>query len=251
MNLTGAGKRLLTKAESTLDAHRAFIEEATRIRGNPSGKFTLGSGCESRGIIVGHVLKSLTYRCPDVEVTLEHGTSQDILDGIRNGSLDAGFYNNCGDADADLAKIEISGSDIYLAAPPGTVSMQQTVDWQAVSKLTWNCPTARNCCKIAAEELFEEHNIRPRRIITVDRERMIHKLIIDGVGVGLLHGETIQESLPDRGVDVVCKIKSIVREYFGHLPGRARDPLVDLVATMVREAPALANLQTRIYRQAG
>jgi DNA-binding transcriptional LysR family regulator len=237
MRLTSNGRRLLTKAELTLEAHRSFIEEATRIKGRPTGRFRLGAESDAGGIIVRHVLRELSRQCPDVEVTLEHGTARQILDGIRSGCLDAGLYNNCGDADADLERIETARSDIYLAAPPGMIQSTEPIDWAAIANLTWICPASRNCSRIAAEELFMKHNIRPRQIVGVDRERMTHALIAGGIGVGLLHGETLSGNQANGPVEIVCKVRSTVAEYFAHLPSRASDPLLDIVTSIIRSAP--------------
>jgi hypothetical protein len=59
-----------------------------------------------------------------VEVALEHGTSREILAGIlRNGTLDAGFYNEAGEPERELATVEVSQFTIYLVArAPGLVA---------------------------------------------------------------------------------------------------------------------------------
>src|SRR5689334_12480824 len=82
MSLTTEGKRLLAKAEQTLGAHQALIDEATRIKGRLAGKLRIGSGSNSNNEAVGRLLTGLSERCPDVEVTLKHGTSQEILSGL-------------------------------------------------------------------------------------------------------------------------------------------------------------------------
>lgn len=121
MSLTGDGQRLLSKAEQTLGAHRELIEEATRIKGSLTGKLRLGAGSNSNTEAIGHLLTVLSDRCPEVEVTLQHGTSLDILNGIRS-SLDAGFYNEAGEPDSELTTIEVSRFGIYLASPPRLVA---------------------------------------------------------------------------------------------------------------------------------
>jgi DNA-binding transcriptional LysR family regulator len=93
MTLTSDGERLLAKAERSLAAHRELMDEATRIKGHLTGKLRLGAGSNSNNEAIGRLLTSLAERWPDVEVALKHGTSQEVLTGLRNGSLDAGFYN--------------------------------------------------------------------------------------------------------------------------------------------------------------
>jgi DNA-binding transcriptional LysR family regulator len=132
MSLTTEGKRLLAKAEQTLGAHQALIDEATRIKGHLAGKLRIGSGSNSNHEAVGRLLTELSERSPDIEVTLKHGTSQEILAGLRNDSLDAGFYNEAGDPAPDLATVEVTRFTTYVAAPPGLVTSTDPVDWRAL-----------------------------------------------------------------------------------------------------------------------
>jgi len=83
---------------------------------------------------------ALAEHCPEVEVALEHGSSLDILTGIRNGSLGAGFYNEAGEPDAALTTFEVARFGIYLAAPPGIAAASHPPDWQALADLPWIGP---------------------------------------------------------------------------------------------------------------
>ena len=108
MSLTRDGERLLTKAEQALAAHQELMDEAQRIKGRLTGKLRLGAGGRSNNEAIGKLLTGLSDRFPEVEVALKHGTSLEILTGIRNGSLDAGFYNEAGEPGAELATTEVS-----------------------------------------------------------------------------------------------------------------------------------------------
>jgi len=121
MSLTGDGQRLFARAEQTLAAHRALLEEAARIKGRVSGKLRLGTASTSSAEALGRLLTVLSERYPEVEVALQHVTSSDLVDGIRSGTLDAGFYNEAGDPGAEVTSIEVGRLDIYLAAPLGIV----------------------------------------------------------------------------------------------------------------------------------
>ena len=83
MSLTSDGKRLLAKAEQTLGAHQELIAEATRIKGRLAGKLRIGAGSNSNHEAVGRLLTNLSETFPGVEVALEHGTSREILAGLR------------------------------------------------------------------------------------------------------------------------------------------------------------------------
>jgi DNA-binding transcriptional LysR family regulator len=167
MSLTAEGKRLLAKAEQTLGAHQELIDEATRIKGGLAGKLRVGAGSNSNNEAVGRLLTALSERCPDVEVTLKHGTSQEILVGLRNDSLDAGFYNEAGDPELDLGVVEVSRFTTYVAAPPGLVSSTEPLDWRLLAEQPWIYPTASACCGRTAEGIFKVQQYRPKRIISV------------------------------------------------------------------------------------
>ncbi len=240
MSLTAEGKRLLAKAEQTLGAHQELIDEATRIKGRLAGTLRIGAGSNTNNEAVGRLLTSLSERCPDVEVTLKHGTSQDILAGLHNSSLDAGFYNDGGDPEPDLAVVEVSRFTTYLVAPPKLVDLTAPLDWRALADQAWIYPTSSACCGRTADAMFKAHQIRPKRIVTVDRESVTRTLIAGGLGVGLLHAATAHDAR-DRGeVELLFESSTITRVLFAHLASRVKDPILDVAASIMRggRAPA-------------
>lgn len=235
MSLTAEGQRLLTKAEQTLNAHRELLEEATRIKGRLTGKLRLGAGGSTCSDALGHLLTVLSERYPEVDVELQHGTSLEILNGICNGHLDAGFYNEAGTPGSELATIEITQFGIYLAAPPGLVSTSNPLDWQALADLPWIGPTTNACCGQAAEALFKQHQIRPKRMISIDRESVTRTLIAGGVGIGLLHAETAQEAEQCGEIEIISEAQQTVQVLFAYLAGRAENPLLIAASSILRE----------------
>lgn len=232
MSLTHDGLQLLTKVEQTLDAHRELIETATRIKGSLMGKLRLGAGSNSSPEFLGRLLTTLANRYPEVKVTLQHGDSLDILNGIRRGNLDAGLYGEAGEPDPEFTTLEVSRFSIYLAAPPGLVAAQP-LNWQALAEMPWICPTCSACCGQAAEHLFQTHQIRPKQIISVDRERVTRTLIAGGIGVGLLHVDTAKEAQCSGEVELIYEVQKSARVLFAHLASRAQDPLLNAVSSIV------------------
>ena len=95
------------------------------------------------------------------------------------------------------------------------------------SDLTWIYPTASTCCGKTAESLFKRHDIRPKKIISIDRAQVTHGLVAGGVGVGVLH--RLQDD-----VQLLYESPSAVRVLFAHLASRAQDPLVSAASAIVR-----------------
>lgn len=234
MSLTDDGRRLLLKAEDILGAHRELVDEAQRIKGSLTGKLRIGGAANSESGPVGKLVLGLSERCPEVDVTIQHGNSLDILDGIRNGSLDAGFYNEPGEPDADLFTVEVSRFTIYLASSPGLVDGTQPLDWRELAEMPWVYPTCgSSCCGRAAENLFLRYQFRPKRTIGIDRESVTRTLIAGGVGIGMLHAETAMQAQAAGEVNLLCEAHDSVRVLFAHLVSRDKDPLLNAARSLL------------------
>ncbi len=234
MSLTRDGQRLLAKAEQTLAAHQELMAEATRSKGELTGKLRLGAGSNSNNEAVGRLLTVLAERCPGVEVILKHRSSQEILAGIRNGSLDAGFYNEPGEAERDLATIEVAHFTIHLVAAPGVVAASRQPDWKAIAELPWIYPTESACCGRTAEKLFTSHQFKPKRIISADRQDVTRTLVASGIGVGLLHADTARDAQRRGELELLFEAETRVRVLFAHLASRAQDPLLATASSIMR-----------------
>ncbi len=236
MKLTADGRQLLVKAEQVLVAHRAVLEEASRIRGQISGQLRLGMGGDGCSDLLGSLLTRLAAHYPEVEVTLIHGHSDAILEKIRGGELDAGFYNTAAAAEPAFRETEVARFGIYLTAPPGLVPASEVTDWAALERLPWIvCPASGTCCGRAAEALFEQQGIRPARIISIDREQITKKLVAGGVGIGLLHAATAEPAADNGEIELLEEIEKPVRVLFSYLKNRQQSPLLTRVASLVEE----------------
>lgn len=235
MSLTHHGQRLLDKAEQTLSAHRNLMDEASQLKGRLSGKLRLGAGSNSNHEAVGKLLMRFSERYPEVEVTLKHAASHEVLAGLRNGSLDAGFYNEAAEPDPDLGTIEVSQFGIYVVSAPDLVVASEAPDWKALGAFSWIYPSASACCGRSAESLFRAHDFLPTRVISVDREAVTLTLVAGGVGVGLLHGPTAEAGQARGQVQLLFRAPTRVRVLFAFLARRAEEPLLAAAAALVRE----------------
>jgi DNA-binding transcriptional LysR family regulator len=245
MSLTSDGQRLLAKAEQTLAAHQELMAEATRNGGELVGRLRLGAGSNSNNEMIGRLVTVLAERQAGVEVALKHGTSQEILAGIRNGSLDGGFYNDPREPDPDLTAIEVASFKVLLVAARGAVHAAQRTDWKYLAELPWIYPASSACCGRTAEDLFKAKRFRPKRIVSVDRQDMSRTLIAGGMGVGLLHADTAKEAEAQGEVDLLFEADTVVHIFFAHLASRDRDPLLAAATSIVRGRP---NVMTRSVR---
>jgi DNA-binding transcriptional LysR family regulator len=234
MTVTSDGRRLLAKAEQTLAAHQDLLAEAARSKTELTGNLRLGAGSTSNYQALGRLLTVFADRHPGVQVVLKNRTSNEILTDIRNGSLDAGFYNETGEAGRDLATIEVAQFATFLVAAPGAVRATQPLDWRAISEMPWIYPTESACCTRTAEQLFTAHRFRPKRVIGTDRQDVTRTLVASGVGVGLLHADAAKDAERRGEVDLLLEAELRVRVLFAHLANRAQDPVLAAASSIIR-----------------
>jgi DNA-binding transcriptional LysR family regulator len=234
MSVTPDGRRLLGKAEQTIAAHQELMAEAARGKGALSGTLRLGAANNSNYEAVGRLLTVFAERHPGVEVVLTHRSSHEVLTGIRNGALDAGFYNEPGAPEGDLTAIEVAHFTTFLVAAPGFVEATKPLDWRAVSEVPWIYPTESACCTRTAEQLFTSHRFRPKRIISTDRQDVTKTLVASRLGVGLLHADVAQEAQRLGEIELLFEVETRVRVLFAHLLRRAQDPVLAAASSIMR-----------------
>lgn len=236
MTLTRDGRRLLGKAELTLAAHHSLMAEATRSKDELRGTLRVGAGSNSNNDAIGRLVTGLAERSPEVEVEIKHRSSREILAGIRNGSLDAGFYNEPGEAEHDLSTIPVARFKIHVVAAPGVVASDSLAppNWQQLAEVPWIFPAESACCNQAAEKLFASKKFRPRRIVSADRQDVTKTLIVSGLGIGLLHDDAARECERTGEVELLFESETPVKILFACLASRATDPLLELASTILR-----------------
>ncbi|AFO93380.1 LysR family transcriptional regulator (plasmid) [Phaeobacter inhibens] len=233
MSVTTDGQRLLVEARQLLDNHQKFLEEASRLRGRLAGQLRVGAGRNLGSTEVSRLLADLSKNFPDLEVALQHGTSSSVLDDIRNGRLDAGFFIDPDEAHTDLETLEISHFSVYLAAAPDLVSERSDLDWTRLETLPWIYPTYSSCCGRIAERLFKENGIQPARIINVDDETITRTLIASGAGIGLVHVSSAGTEPVSGDIALLLEVRKSTRVLFAHLASRAKDPIISAVRDLL------------------
>lgn len=236
MTLTTEGRRLLEKAEQTLAAHQALLDEAARGQGTLRGRLRLGAAGNAHPGTMERLLAAFAQQFPDVETTLEHRTSAEVVAGLRDASLDAGLFNEVGAATGELTLHEVARFTTFLAAAPGLVQPREPLDWARLARLPWVYPAASACCGRTAEDLFRAHRLRPARIISVDRQLVTRALLASGAGVGLLHEDVARDAERAGEVELLLEVPAQVRVVFAHLADRAQDPVLAAAVALIQPA---------------
>ncbi len=125
VSLTDEGRRLLPYAQSIprllRDAERAVRDDAV-----PRGGLVIGSLETTAALRLAPLLANYAAAYPKVDLTLRTGTTCELIELVRQGSIDGAFV--CGPVvDPALAVRSMFREELALVAAPGVKSLQAIV----------------------------------------------------------------------------------------------------------------------------
>lgn len=185
MSLTKSGKLLLSQAEKTLDNAVELVNMANAMRGEIAGTIKLGTIIDPEFLRLGAILGRLLNLYPKIDVKLTHGISGWILDLIRAGNVDAGFYlGNV--ADQGLHITQLCTLNYVVVAPKTWEETIERADWSEIASMPWIGTPAHSSQHRVVKEMFEEQGHTFASVVEVDQESSMRSLVTMGVGLCLL-----------------------------------------------------------------
>ncbi len=92
LSLTRDGQALLPHAERALAAASDVQRAAAALRHEVRGRLRIGTILDPAFLRLGGFLKQLVETWPHIETALRHGMSGWVLEQVRAGELDVGYY---------------------------------------------------------------------------------------------------------------------------------------------------------------
>ncbi len=115
VELTDAGRALLTEARHTVGAAEAARDAVAAVKGVVTGRLAIGT-LQCLGALDVSALLTRFYRAhPGVEIRLRQSGSTDLLDQVRGGDLDAAFVSMPPTEPAGVALRPLSTEPLLLA----------------------------------------------------------------------------------------------------------------------------------------
>lgn len=233
MVLTPAGKRLLPHAESVIGGVQHLREAALELSAQLTGRLRLGTVLDPAFLRVGELIAAAYERHPAVELDLHQVVSNEALEQVRSGELDASFY--FGALPADLAGIELRTIDYRIVVPAALAAAHPGADWAHLATHPWIVTPERSSHRQLVLQLFAEQGGDLARTVEADNESVITNLVESGVGVGLIRDEIAQQSVRARRAVIWPGASMRTRLWLVHAKDRSADPLLGAVLQVVEE----------------
>ncbi|SFU93734.1 LysR family transcriptional regulator [Pseudoduganella namucuonensis] len=233
-SLTRSGQLLLAQAEKTLDSALELVNMANKIRGEITGTVKLGTIIDPECLRLGAVLGRLLARHPQIDVKLAQGISGSVLERIRAGTVDAGFYLGALD-DASVQATELCVLTYLVVAPKEWEERVSGAGWDRIARLPWIGTPVHSSQHRLVSEMFAEQGYELSSVIEVDQEASMRSLVAMGVGLCLLREDIAHEAVRNGQMVVWTGAKRGCPLSFIHLKSRAGDALVGALRQAVLE----------------
>lgn len=191
--LTKAGQLLLLQAEKTLSNALELVNMARNMRGETAGTVRLGTIIDPEFLRLGSVLGQLLSSYPKIDVKLTHGISGWILELMRAGDLDAGFYLGKL-ADPAVHVTELCTLTYLVVAPKAWEERVRGADWNDIARMPWIGTPMHSSQHRLVKEMFAEQGFELTTVVEADQEASMRSLVTMGVGLCLLREDTAREA---------------------------------------------------------
>lgn len=191
LQITQDGAAILQKAEQVLAAMNEFHRTARLQLGRVEGKLKIGTIVDPEFIRLGRLLGQLRDEYPDITTELIHGVSGDILNQLKRGRIDAGFYLSApepfdhGDADEPIHAVKLADFSYRVIAPIGWQERVENANWTELAALPWIGTPEVSAHNRLLAKIFETHGCKQNVVALVDQEASMLEMVRSGVGLSL------------------------------------------------------------------
>jgi len=191
LSLTRDGQALLPHAERALAAAADVQRAAQSLRQEVRGRLRIGTILDPEFLRLGGFLKQLVETWPRIETALRHGMSGWVLDQVRAGELDVGYY--IGVPSEDDARdgpafhtLTLTRFQYRVLAPAGWRDrVKGARDWRSLAAFPWIWTPPASAHNRLLSRAFGEAGVKPVKVAEVDQEPSMLDLVKSGVGLTL------------------------------------------------------------------
>lgn len=206
--LTPDGQALLPSAEKALAAMSAFEQNARALHNTLRGRIRLGTIVDPEFIRLGAFLHRLVERAPQLETELRQGMSGSVLEQVRDGHLDVGFFLappgvGPGSLAPEVAHQELTRFHYYVIAPAGWGQRIPSNEWPELAAMPWIVTPEDSVHHRLLKGTLEPLGLVPHGVAQVDQEACMLDLVRAGVGLSLARDALAMAERQERGLVVV------------------------------------------------
>ena len=194
--LTEAGEKLLERARLILREHDAALNELAALTGADKGRLRIGSASAMvSGDPLPQILRKLKAAHGGVETSVMSGTSEDLVQRLMNGEIDAAFVSL--PVEARGVQTELLNEDylVAIASPHHKLAKQKVVSAYALSSEKLILGERGGNTRRLIDQFFAQAGVTPNVTMELSRLAAIKRMVEEDMGVGIVPLQSVQEEV--------------------------------------------------------
>jgi DNA-binding transcriptional LysR family regulator len=243
--LTRDGQALLPHAERALGAAADVQRAAASLRHEVRGHLRIGTILDPEFLRLGGFLRQLVETWPHIETALRHGMSGWVLDQIRAGELDVGYYiGQPADDDtrerAAFHAVTLTHFQYRVLAPAGWKDrVKNARDWRSLAALPWIWTPPASAHNRLLSRCFGEAGVKPVKVAEVDQEPSMLDLVKSGVGLTLARDAIAIAEAHAHALTIIDGITVPTQLSFVTLDARKDEPAIAAALKLIEQQWAI------------
>ena len=195
LNLTSAGERFLTFAESVLENYESLREDLDEIKGSQKGRLKIAAPFTTLYHLFPDVLKEYSERFPQVELTILDRSQKTVIELVKSGEIDFGFTVES-EVPGNLASLRWKKVDTVLMTPLGHPLVKvRRITLRQIAKYPLILPPKdlRFTCRRMLEERFQKLGLDYQIVMESSNVELTSLYVEMGLGISFA---TVVKHLP-------------------------------------------------------
>lgn len=241
LSLTRDGQALLPHAERALAAANDVQRAAQSLRHEVRGRLRIGTILDPAFLRLGGFLKQLVETWPHIETALRHGMSGWVLDQVRAGELDVGYYIGLPSEDEPrdgpaFHAVTLTHFQYRVLAPAGWKDrVKGARDWRSLAALPWIWTPPASAHNRLLSRCFDEAGVKPVKVAEVDQEPSMLDLVKSGVGLTLARDATAIAEAHAHALTIVEGVTVPTQLTFITLARRKEEPAIAAALKLIEQ----------------
>jgi len=195
LNLTSAGERFLTFAESVLENYESLREDLDEIKGSQKGRLKIAAPFTTLYHLFPDVLKEYSERFPQVELTILDRSQKTVIELVKSGEIDFGFTVES-EVPGNLASLRWKKVDTVLMTPLDHPLVKvKRITLRQIAKYPLILPPKdlRFTCRRMLEERFQKLGLDYQIVMESSNVELTSRYVEMGLGISFA---TVVRDLP-------------------------------------------------------
>lgn len=194
--LTEAGERLLERAYVILREHDAALEEMAALTGAHRGRLRIGSASAGvSGDPLPQILRGLRKTHPGVEASVASGTSEQLVQQVLAGELDAAFVSLPVEARGVQTEQLSEDSLVAIASPRHKMAKQKVMSAYALAGEKLILGERGGNTRRLIDQFFAQAGVTPKVAMELSRMAAIKRMVEEDMGVGIVPLQSVRDEV--------------------------------------------------------